>query len=173
MPYAAPLIAHDKRLPGTIRVEVPRNDQWASALRFMVPTSARTWHQNEKIWTIEDRYYRVVREITAHYFPSLRDLTLYEKIPSAPRGWQSKWNRWLSSDDAGPGQKDEGGGTAPASSGPYAVLCVTPDAPPEVIKASYKALSKIFHPDKGDNGDEERMAEINSAMDELKGAGIV
>ncbi len=38
-----------------------------------------------------------------------------------------------------------------------------PDAPPEVIKAAYKALAKIHHPDL--RGNNEKMLEINRAFD--------
>jgi DnaJ-class molecular chaperone len=38
-----------------------------------------------------------------------------------------------------------------------------PDAPPEVIKAAYKALAKIHHLDL--RGNNEKMLEINRAFD--------
>jgi hypothetical protein len=45
--------------------------------------------------------------------------------------------------------------------GPFKELFVTSDAPFEVIKASYKALSSKYHPDKG--GTEEDMIRLNQA----------
>lgn len=51
---------------------------------------------------------------------------------------------------------------ASSSSGPWEVLFLIPGAPPEVIKAVYRALSQKCHPDKG--GDVARMQEINAAM---------
>lgn len=53
---------------------------------------------------------------------------------------------------------------APAHRGPeaaYQTLHLLPSAPPELVKAAYKALSKLEHPDKG--GDKARMQAINSA----------
>jgi len=48
----------------------------------------------------------------------------------------------------------------------YDILEVAPDASYEVIRASYKALSKKYHPDNyGDNG--EMMRKINEAFDIL------
>jgi DnaJ-class molecular chaperone len=38
-----------------------------------------------------------------------------------------------------------------------------PNAPPEVIKAAYKALAKIYHPDA--RGDSEKMIAINRAFE--------
>jgi hypothetical protein len=48
---------------------------------------------------------------------------------------------------------------------PFQTLYLLPNAPPEVIKASYKALSKIHHPDV--QGDGEKMIEINRAFDAI------
>jgi hypothetical protein len=48
---------------------------------------------------------------------------------------------------------------------PYQTLYLLPDAPPEVVKASYKALAKIYHPDaKGSN---DKMVAINRAYETL------
>jgi len=44
---------------------------------------------------------------------------------------------------------------------PFAALHLLPSAPVEVVKAAYKALAVIHHPDKG--GDARRMQEINAA----------
>jgi hypothetical protein len=47
------------------------------------------------------------------------------------------------------------------------VLYVTKYAPMEVIKASYRALSLLYHPDYG--GDDGKMKELNNAMDKILG----
>jgi hypothetical protein len=44
---------------------------------------------------------------------------------------------------------------------PFATLHLLPSAPVEVVKAAYKALAVIHHPDKG--GDAERMKALNAA----------
>ena len=46
---------------------------------------------------------------------------------------------------------------------PYEVLGIRPDTGPEIIKAAYLALAKIFHPDNGTSPDAAKMAEINEA----------
>jgi hypothetical protein len=46
---------------------------------------------------------------------------------------------------------------------PYQTLYLLPNAPPEVVKASYKALAKIHHPDA--RGNSEKMIEINRAFE--------
>jgi hypothetical protein len=46
---------------------------------------------------------------------------------------------------------------------PFQTLYLLPNAPPEVVKASYKALAKIHHPDA--RGNSEKMIEINRAFE--------
>jgi phosphoglycolate phosphatase-like HAD superfamily hydrolase len=48
---------------------------------------------------------------------------------------------------------------------PYVTLHLLPSAPPEVVKAAYRALAVLNHPDKG--GDGERMKVINDAYRRL------
>lgn len=54
----------------------------------------------------------------------------------------------------------------PAVINPYAVLHLLPSAPPELVKAAYKALAQIYHPDKT-GGDDETMRAINAAYERL------
>lgn len=54
----------------------------------------------------------------------------------------------------------------PAQADPYAALHLLPSAPPEVIKAAYRALAQLHHPDRG--GDTRTMQQINLAYDELE-----
>lgn len=53
---------------------------------------------------------------------------------------------------------------------PYAVLFVTTNAPPEVIKAAYRALAQKHHPDHG--GDPEKFREIDEAYKTLTNGKI-
>lgn len=54
-------------------------------------------------------------------------------------------------------------------SGAEATLFCLPDAPPEVLRAAFKALARLHHPDVG--GSEESMKRINAAMEELRTRG--
>jgi len=49
---------------------------------------------------------------------------------------------------------------------PYDVLFLHPQAPWIVVKAAYKALVQLHHPDRG--GDEEAFKELQTAFDSLK-----
>jgi hypothetical protein len=46
---------------------------------------------------------------------------------------------------------------------PFQTLYLLPNAPPELVKAAYKTLAKIYHPDV--QGDSEKMIEINRAFE--------
>lgn len=54
---------------------------------------------------------------------------------------------------------------------PYATLFLTEDAPIEVVKVVYKALSRMYHPDTG--GDSEKMTELNIAYNAITKTNLV
>jgi hypothetical protein len=56
----------------------------------------------------------------------------------------------------------------PAKADPFATLHLLPSAPPEVVKAAYRALSLKHHPDLG--GDVRAMQTINAAYRQLSPA---
>lgn len=56
--------------------------------------------------------------------------------------------------------------TVPMSKDPYNALFIMKTAPPEVIKASYKALCLMYHPDQG--GPIARFRDVQEAYLELK-----
>jgi hypothetical protein len=49
----------------------------------------------------------------------------------------------------------------------YASLHLLDSAPWEVVVAAYKAMSLLYHPDRT-GGDDEKMKEINNAVDEIR-----
>lgn len=57
----------------------------------------------------------------------------------------------------------------PATSDPYKILQVDPDAEPEVIRAAYRVLALKYHPDVA-TGSEDRMAVLNQAWGMLRDA---
>ncbi len=54
----------------------------------------------------------------------------------------------------------------PKALDPHATLWLLPGAPPELVRAAFKCLATIYHPDKP-TGDEEKMKELNSAYRRL------
>ena len=74
---------------------------------------------------------------------------------------------WIDADDtADPEREWTPPPPKPRTSDPYTALWLLPGAPPEVVKAAYKALATLHHPDKP-GGDDERMRAINSAYQQL------
>ena len=62
-------------------------------------------------------------------------------------------------------ENEEGKPRAPKE-GNYRALFLIPGAPKELVKAAYRSLALLYHPDKG--GDGEKMKEINEAYNQLK-----
>ena len=103
-------------------------------------------------------------------------------VPSRLRRWQPAHKRWVVTAaaldtvcalaDAYCGGwvevvRADGPPAATAAADAYAVLHLLPTAPPAVVKAVYKALSKLEHPDRG--GDTAQMQRINAAYHRLTG----
>jgi hypothetical protein len=112
--------------------------------------------------------------------------TLKNFIKPQFRRYQPTLKRWHISDAAAPSfhnwigylrgylgatplwsQEDEPSrATAPAQGeDAYAALHLLPSAPPELIKAAYRTLAKLHHPDHG--GDEAKMKALNAAFEKL------
>jgi hypothetical protein len=77
---------------------------------------------------------------------------------------QKRWSALHRRDQCEGGEAFAEGGNV--ADGPYAVLYLLPDAPPEVVKAAYRALASKYHPDVP-GGDAEAMAQLNAAVEEI------
>jgi hypothetical protein len=75
---------------------------------------------------------------------------------------------WQTSSDRTREKPPEPPPAKPKAGDPYVTLHLLPSAPPEVVKAAYKALAVLNHPDKG--GDEEKMKRLNEAYGRLLAA---
>jgi hypothetical protein len=69
---------------------------------------------------------------------------------------------WITADDAGERAHKP---HAPAKADPFATLHLLPSAPPALIRAAYRELAKLSHPDAG--GSHEAMLKLNKAYREL------
>ena len=58
-------------------------------------------------------------------------------------------------------------GSSPVNSPLFRALYVTPDAPLDVIKASYKALARLYHPDLVGEDGHDQMVAINRAYEAI------
>ncbi len=108
-----------------------------SELKGIIPAAFRNYEPTKKTWIITDR------GCLDEWLDELRSVYAVEteyddEQPSRPPPPQSIVS-------------------------PFQTLYLLPNAPPEVIKAAYKALAKIYHPDA--RGDSEKMIAINRAFE--------
>jgi hypothetical protein len=127
-----------------VKISTPDRDAFAFAideLKNVVPSNCRTYDPTKKFWTITDS--------------SSLDDWLYE----LRRVYD------VSADYNGEQPNNPPPRPPQSLATPYKTLHLLPDAPPEVVKAAYKALARIYHPDL--RGDTAKMVEINRAYETL------
>jgi hypothetical protein len=108
-----------------------------SELKGIIPAAFRNYEPTKKIWLITDW------ECLDEWIGELRSVYAVETVY----------------DDEQPSRKPPPQSIA----SPFQTLYLLPNAPPEVVKASYKALAKIYHPDL--RGSSEKMIAINRAFE--------
>jgi hypothetical protein len=114
-------------------------------LKEIIPPPLRSYDPTKKIWMITDwDYLNDWLEVLRGNYPIETEFSSTQS--SSPP----------------PAQKQN-------ITSPFQTLYLLPDAPPEVVKASYKALAKIHHPDA--HGSSEKMIEINRAYETLTREG--
>jgi hypothetical protein len=106
-------------------------------LKGIIPVAFRNYEPTKKTWLITDW------ECLDEWIGELRSVYTVETVY----------------DDGQPSQKPPPQSIA----SPFQTLYLLPNAPPEVVKAAYKALSRIHHPDA--RGNHEKMIEINLAFE--------
>lgn len=136
-------VEHD---PPWVYLTFKYNQDVVDDLKWNLPSYARRWNPEERAWMVtEDRYDDAIRilldhDYVVHYRRQYEEKARQESKPPPP-----------------PRERPQ----SPA----HRVLFIAADAPPEVVRAAYRALSKIHHPDAG--GDEEKMKEVNEAWSKL------
>jgi hypothetical protein len=110
------------------------------------------------------------------YNPATREWFVDEDATGRMRRWLDYCRanlyaevEWLDGEtDADPEREWTPPPPKPKAVDPYVTLHLLPSAPPEVVKAAYRALAVLNHPDKG--GDEEQMKRLNDAYGRLLAA---
>ncbi len=110
-----------------------------SELKGIIPVAFRNYEPAAKTWVITDW------ECLDEWIGELRSVYAVE----------------TEYDDEQPAQKPP----AQSIASPFATLHLLPSAPPELVKAAYKTLARIYHPDM--RGDSAKMIEINRAYETL------
>ena len=123
-------------------LETRRYDKsYVGALKAELPSRARSWRDHVGAWWIHADFIAVAEAIAGRYF------------------------------HPEPDSFDETGGNGrPAEAEAWSVLWLRPGAPFPVVKAAYRALSRLWHPDVL-GGDGPTMARINSAYEAIVAIG--
>jgi hypothetical protein len=121
----------------------------------------RSFSSRTKTWSVPQRHYTRLAEWVDRWFEP-EDQEWGEEEP-AGRAYGHTYSDTRSS--------YRHGGKTPASTSAieaaYAHLCLTPDAPAELVKTAHRWWVRQLHPDTG-HGDTHRMATINAAADAIR-----
>jgi hypothetical protein len=128
------------RYTGTgCELRTPYDEAYLADFKGTVPHSARQWDGERKLWLIQESFVDVALAIVRRYF---------QLLELNARQHQQHYT-----------------GSSEQPSTAYAVLHLRADAPIEVVKAAYKALAQLHHPDH--KGDLTKMQQINQAYEKL------
>jgi hypothetical protein len=111
------------------------------ALKVGIPPHARRWHPDTKTWWVSAAYRYALEQWRLRWFEH-----------STPSPSPSPWT-WAAPPPSG-------------VHGAYAALHLLPTAPLVLVKAAYRTLAALHHPDKGGNA--AAMVALNAAYAELE-----
>lgn len=103
-------------------------------IKARVPWNGREWIPDEKAWWIDNSYLPLIAALFGNY------TAMRQRSANTPSAFDST---------AIPDKVRLA----------FAVIHLLPDAPPEVVKAAYRACAALHHPDRG--GDTGLMKQIN------------
>jgi len=143
----ATIIYHENE----IWVRTPYKQEFVDWVKGEVAIGCRYWDKTDNVWVIS---YSYEDDLIVECF-KLFDAVDRMGTRPAERLKAKAWKR--------PTQSPLDSGTA------YDVFHLQPSAPPEVINAAYRAMSKLYHPDVYDGPDAtEQMKKINDAYDKIR-----
>lgn len=116
-----------------------------AAVRYGVKLGYRQYDNTTQIWLVHYTWLGWLVHLARSYGYSI-------DYASLPTTWQLR---------AAGAQLSGENGTSVLAESPYLKLHVLEDAPIEVVRAAYKALAQIHHPDAG--GSAERFREVSDA----------
>jgi len=140
------------------RVALFEDELWAStpylesfvdALKREIPAWGRAWDKGHKMWHVDLAYRWELQSLLDHYYGEWRS------VSPAELGLEPEAGQRRARQAAGACEADR-----------YAALHLLPTAPPELVKAAYRCLAMLNHPDRG--GDTRAMQVINEAYEALK-----
>ena len=134
-----------------IWVKAPYNKEFIDWIKGDIMTGCRHWDEDNKVWVVS---YSYEDDLIVECFK------LFHKVDrigtrSAKKVGPQTWKR--------PKQTPMDGRTA------YDMLYIQPSAPPELINAAYRIMSKLYHPDVYSGLDaNEQMTKINLAYEKIR-----
>lgn len=122
-------------------------EEMVRSIKYSIPSHHRKWSPERKCWLISDIGMRYFWD----FMPQLRE-PMQRMARSGGQQTHQQQRR----------QQSTRGNVAPVEvAEAFALLFLLPSAPLAVIKAAYRALANIHHPDHG--GNTETMKRLNSA----------
>ena len=135
-----------------VRVKGPRIKKFQDAIRYGVrPPSYRRWDLDTQQWKVHWKFLPLLAQMSRKYYTNV--------------DWSSLPGRWQMFAVGSAPPSEEPLTEAPKPD-PYAQLHLLESAPMEVVKAVYRVLATLHHPDKQD-GNSTRMADVNAAYKEI------
>jgi hypothetical protein len=128
---------------GSCYISTPYDANFVADLKSAIPPFAREWTASGKKWRIAPDWADVAIKVTRRYFAVVETGKEHAHSQAPPCCDRAHY--------------------APESD--YTKLHLLPSAPDEVIKAAYRALAMLYHPDRG--GDVAKMQAINAAHERL------
>jgi hypothetical protein len=160
MRHVKPLI---KYAFGYIVTETPYSSEWVQAVKHCIPSTDREYDGETKMWTFPGRYYECIKHLVETFFGNSYIDSAADKVSERQNtAWRDKFDSFAYQP---PPRADQSTASATSRTA-YATLFVTEDAPPEIIRAAFRTLAKMHHPDQG--GDADKMTEVNAAYQKLK-----
>ncbi len=138
------MIPHIVYRNGAAEVRFPYHRGLVDALKTSIPASERDYDPVTKVWTVRSAFYATIaHRLMVQAFGHVETFNAPRDQTSAPPP-----NPIRSTD------RD------------FAALHLLPSAPPALVEAAFRCLSKELHPDRG--GQHEAMVRLNQAVGSLR-----
>lgn len=140
------------KFPNAVMLEFPYAPDLIAAIKRDFPSYCRAYDPASHIWTVKEPHTDQAIRLLLTFFPGAEIVTAGAHYTPPPRRPEP-----LSRLDH------------------YAVLCITPEAPAEIVAAVYRTWCKLTHPDAlpAPQRDQahHKMCAINAAYEALRGEG--
>ena len=142
-------LAYIRKQLNKIIVEIPYSSKWILAVQHIIPANERSSHGN--IWSFHIKWHEAIEVITKHYYHMSGSLLSLDDV--SPSGWEINWTNFLNQNFSKSKYDNQDD---------YRILFLLPNAPISVVKAVYKSLVKVYHPDVS-GGHDSKFIQIDQA----------